>query len=84
MLIEKITGATFSNGLLRLETSIINPKGQLESNGRIEIPGTLVGSVINEISLAAENISNQLSESDNDSKVNQSKSNGKKDNKKKK
>ena len=84
MLIEKITGATFSNGLLRLETSIINPKGQLESNGRIEIPGTLVGSVINEISLAAENISNQLSVSDNDSKVNQSKSNGKKDNKKKK
>jgi ABC-type iron transport system FetAB permease component len=84
MLVEKITSATFSNGLLRLETSIVNPKGQLESNGSIQIPGTLVGNVINEMSLAAKDISNQLSDNDNDSKENQLKSNGKKDSKKKK
>ncbi len=61
MLIEKITNVTFSNGILRLETAIVNPRGELQSNGSLEIPGSQVSNVINSISQAAQEISNKLS-----------------------
>ena len=64
MLIEKITNVTFSNGILRLETAIVNPRGELQSNGSLEIPGSQVSNVINSISQAAQEISNKLSTAD--------------------
>ena len=74
MLIEKITNVTFSNGILRLETAIVNPRGELQSNGSLEIPGSQVSNVINSISQAAQSISDKLSANENS--VDKSDSNG--------
>ena len=39
MLVEAITTATFSNGILRLEVATINGRGEQVVSGNIEIPG---------------------------------------------
>ena len=64
MLIEKITAASFINGVLRLETSAIDAQGKLKVSGNIEIPGNLVANVINEISNGAQQISEKLASTD--------------------
>jgi len=64
MLVEKITAASFINGVLRLQTASDNAQGQLEANGSIEIPGNLVANVINEISNGAQQISDKLASTD--------------------
>ena len=42
MLVEAITTATFSNGILRLEVATINGRGEQVVSGNIEIPGNQV------------------------------------------
>ena len=64
MLVEKITAASFSNGILRLQTASVNAQGQLEVGGSIEIPGNLVANVINEITNGAQQISDKLASTD--------------------
>ena len=65
MLVEKITAASFINGVLRLETASISAQGKLENSGSIEIPGNLVAKVINEISNGAQQISEKIASTDN-------------------
>ncbi len=62
MLIEKVNAASFANGILRIEVGKTNAKGEWVDSGTLEIPGGLVASVINQLSAAASNISEQLTE----------------------
>lgn len=62
MLIEKINSASFANGILRLQVATTNGRGEWIEAGTIEIPGVLVASVINQISVAANDISGQLTQ----------------------
>lgn len=81
MLIEQINSASFSNGILRLETSTLNARGELVVTGSLEIPGPAVATIINGISQAAQDISSQLEgqqpEEDNKDKKGKTKSNQK-------
>jgi hypothetical protein len=63
MLLEKINSASFANGILRLEAAKTNARGEWVENGTIEIPGTLVASIITQMSTAASEISEQLDKS---------------------
>ena len=60
MLVEQINTATFSNGILRLEVAMVNARGEMQVTGNIEIPGNQVANVLNSMSKAAQDISNQL------------------------
>ncbi len=62
MLIEKINSASFANGILRLQVATTNGRGEWIETGTIEIPGALVASVISQISVAANDISGQLTQ----------------------
>tara|TARA_B100000427_G_C15070810_1_gene404095 strand:- start:101 stop:364 length:264 start_codon:yes stop_codon:yes gene_type:complete len=79
MLVEAITTATFSNGILRLEVATINGRGEQVVSGNIEIPGNQVSNVLASISTAAQDISKQLSSNDkSNGGDNKSSSSGKK------
>jgi len=62
MLIEKVNSASFANGILRLQVATTNGRGEWIETGTIEIPGALVASVISQISVAANDISGQLTQ----------------------
>jgi hypothetical protein len=77
MLIEKINAASFANGILRIEIGTTNGKGEWVDSGTLEIPGGLVASIINQLSSAASDISDKLTQI-NEEEPSPS-SNGKKD-----
>ena len=66
MLIEKVNSASFANGILRLQVATTNGRGEWIETGTIEIPGALVASVISQISVAANDISGQLTQINED------------------
>lgn len=68
MLIEKINSASFANGILRLQIAATNGRGEWVETGTVEIPGALVASVINQISVAANDISGQLTQINDEQK----------------
>ena len=76
MLIEKINSASFANGILRLEVATTNGKGDWVESGTLEIPGSLVASVIQQMSTAASDISNQLSDNQETSVTDDENKNG--------
>tara|TARA_B100001540_G_scaffold317616_1_gene351630 strand:- start:1816 stop:2091 length:276 start_codon:yes stop_codon:yes gene_type:complete len=60
MLIEKIEAASFTNNLLRVQTSKVGADGKMLANDTIEIPGNLVGEVINGLVSVSQDISNKI------------------------
>lgn len=62
MLIEKIEAATFSNGILRVQTARIGADGKIIANETLHIPGNLVGDIINSLVGVSQDISSKLEE----------------------
>ena len=62
MLVEKIEAASYSNGLLRVQTARIGADGSNVVNDSIDIPGNLVGIIINGLAEVSKGISNKLEE----------------------
>ncbi len=60
MLIEKIETASFTNNLLRVQTSRVGADGKIIMNETIHIPGNLVGDIINGLVGVSQDISNKL------------------------
>jgi len=60
MLIEKIEAASFTNNLLRVQTSKVGADGKMLVNDTIEIPGNLVGEIINGLVSVSQDISNKM------------------------
>jgi len=60
MLIEKIEAASFTNNLLRVQTSKVGADGKMLVNDTIEIPGNLVGEIINGLVSVSQDISNKI------------------------
>ncbi|MAU25067.1 MAG: hypothetical protein CL706_06630 [Chloroflexi bacterium] len=81
MLIEKVESASFLNGILRVSTSRLGADGKPIINEPINIPGNLVGEVINGMAIVSKGISEKLIEQG--TKVEKKKSTKKKPNKKK-
>jgi len=82
MLIEKITSASFANGILRLQVATTNGRGEWVETGTLEIPGTLVAAVLSQMSTAASDISGQLASNEGDTDVKEEDKNGGKKSKK--
>ena len=79
MLVEGLGNVTFLNGILRIETVEVKSDGQLAKTGQIEIPGNVVGGVIEQLVQATQGISNKLNELNNETEKDK-KSDGKKKN----
>ena len=62
MLVEGLGSVTFLNGILRIETVEVRSDGQLTKTGQIEIPGNVVGGVIDQLVKATQGISDKLNE----------------------
>ena len=80
MIVEGLGSVTFVNGILRVQTTSINAEGRSQESGNIEIPGGLVGDVIQALAKATQGISEKINET-NVSQTEESKDD--KDNKKK-
>ena len=74
MLIEKIEAASFTNNLLRVQTSRVGADGKMLANDTIEIPGNLVGEVINGLVNVSQDISNKIGTTDETTKESPKKS----------
>lgn len=77
MLIEKINSASFANGILRLQVATTNGRGEWVETDTLEIPGPLVSAILSQITQAANDISEQLVQQNEE--VTSTSTNGEKD-----
>lgn len=79
MIVEGLGNVTFVNGVLRIETLMVQGDGKVGPSGSIEIPGNLVGDVINALVSTTQGISDKINEDNpnEDSGKETSKSNNK-------
>tara|TARA_B100001057_G_scaffold480813_1_gene554075 strand:+ start:798 stop:1052 length:255 start_codon:yes stop_codon:yes gene_type:complete len=84
MLVEGIGKVTFVNGVLRVQTVCVNSGGESIESGSIEIPGNMIGDVINGLATATKGINDKLAENNLDQKATEKKDNKKSSSKKKK
>ena len=84
MLVEGIGKVTFVKGVLRVETVCVNSGGESIESGSIEIPGNMIGDVINGLATATKDINDKLAENNLDQKATEKKDNKKSSSKKKK
>tara|TARA_B100001063_G_C16418950_1_gene383226 strand:+ start:224 stop:478 length:255 start_codon:yes stop_codon:yes gene_type:complete len=84
MLVEGLGNVTFVNGVLRIETLMVKGDGKIGSSGSIEIPGNMVGEIINGLVKTTQGISEKINEESSESeKATQEKSSSKSKKKKK-
>jgi hypothetical protein len=83
MIIEGLGQVSFINGVLRVQTMRVGPSGKMEESGTIELPGNVVGDVINLLANAAQGISDKIGSEGSDTPSENTKKD-KKDTKKKK
>lgn len=60
MIIERISTASFSNGLLKIQAQSMDASGNWKDSGTVEIPGSIVGDVITQLTSAANGIAEKL------------------------